>query len=92
MYSQQLATTSDISVDQHSQYTAETSERQSKYANRRKIPCTICGKLFQCNANLNIHMNIHTGAKPWECDICGKKFNQKSNLKSHKVTHYKDIM
>ena len=68
---------------------ASTSQQHFTYK-QKKFPCSICGKLFPSKSSLGIHMNIHTGAKPWECDQCGKKFSQKSNLRSHKVTHYRD--
>ena len=35
--------------------------------------CHICGKLQSCQANLDRHMRVHTGDKPYASEKCGKK-------------------
>ncbi|XP_050415486.1 zinc finger protein 26 isoform X2 [Patella vulgata] len=36
---------------------------------------------------LKIHMNSHTGYKPYQCSVCGKKFTYKRTFKEHEAQH-----
>ena len=49
--------------------------------------CPVCGKLFTRLSNLNHHVRIHRGEKPYTCLTCGKKFCLKGNLDKHQLTH-----
>ena len=53
----------------------------------RRFKCEICTRDFVSKQNLNEHMFIHTGAKPYKCDQCGQNFRHSSYLSFHKRTH-----
>ncbi|XP_060591556.1 zinc finger protein 236-like isoform X2 [Ruditapes philippinarum] len=45
--------------------------------------CPHCSKSFQKPSQLERHVRIHTGDKPYKCQICPKSFNQKGALQMH---------
>ncbi|XP_026863067.2 zinc finger protein 696 isoform X1 [Electrophorus electricus] len=49
--------------------------------------CTECGRVFGSHSNLRIHLNVHTGARPYSCADCGKSFSQSGALKIHRRIH-----
>ena len=44
----------------------------------------MCDKAFSVSGNLNKHMRVHTGDKPYKCSVCNKSFRESSHLQSHK--------
>ena len=56
----------------------------STLTNSRSYDCRYCGKLFKSSGNLNCHVRIHTGAKPYLCRHCSQVGQLKTHLlKSH---------
>ncbi|KAK7147432.1 hypothetical protein R3I94_010071 [Phoxinus phoxinus] len=49
--------------------------------------CAECGRAFNSHSNLRIHLNVHTGARPYICTDCGKSFSQSGALKIHRRIH-----
>ncbi|KAJ8273458.1 hypothetical protein GJAV_G00101840 [Gymnothorax javanicus] len=49
--------------------------------------CAECGRAFNSHSNLRIHLNVHTGARPYSCTDCGKSFSQSGALRVHQRIH-----
>ncbi|GFX38188.1 zinc finger protein 112 [Trichonephila clavipes] len=50
--------------------------------------CHICGKKYTWPHDLNIHMRVHTGEKPYKCDLCDRRFSQSGAVQIHKNRHH----
>nr|XP_054925360.1 zinc finger protein 84-like [Dermacentor andersoni] len=49
--------------------------------------CSYCSKSFNARGNLNTHLRIHTGERPFQCHLCPRAFTQKVTLVHHVRTH-----
>ncbi|KAI9572150.1 hypothetical protein HD554DRAFT_2015430, partial [Boletus coccyginus] len=54
-----------------------------------KYECDYCGKGFTRPSSLKIHLNSHTGEKPFTCTFqgCGRSFSVLSNMRRHARVH-----
>lgn len=54
-----------------------------------KYECHYCGKGFSRPSSLKIHLNSHTGEKPFICPVesCGRSFSVLSNMRRHARVH-----
>ena len=53
-----------------------------------KIKCDFCPKMFFFNWDKDQHMNIHTGARPYECKQCPRTFTTNSGLIQHRIYNH----
>lgn len=53
---------------------------EENHEHEKNIVCQECGKKFFKEWNLKMHMNVHTGVRPYMCEICGASFALSGNL------------
>jgi len=66
-----------------------TSEKSSL---RLRYGCTYkgCNYVTQYSKNVERHMLIHTGERPFVCTQCNSRFNRSDKLKNHQRIHTGD--
>ncbi|XP_050728477.1 protein bric-a-brac 2-like isoform X17 [Eriocheir sinensis] len=53
--------------------------------------CYLCGRGFSERTNLQRHLRIHTGVKPYRCPVCPYQSNRNGNLARHMAFRH-DVM
>ncbi len=66
---------------------ASMRKRAQKTKSNSSFTCCHCGRSFDKKQNLQIHLRVHTGERPYPCQQCGKSFTQPGTLKRHVRTH-----
>lgn len=45
--------------------------------------CNFCSYTTKYKSNIQSHLNVHAGTKPFTCPKCGKGFSHRSNSNRH---------
>lgn len=63
--------------------------RRQKSVKAKPFPCAVqgCERRFSRSDELNRHVRIHTGQKPFQCTICARAFSRSDHLTTHTRTH-----
>ena len=61
---------------------------EKKESKPKKHACTLCPKKFTRPAELQRHIRVHTGEKPFKCELCHQGFRRKDHLTSERIYNY----
>ena len=53
---------------------------------KRLLSCEVCGKKSKKRSNLERHMRVHDGERPYDCEKCYKSFKYPGCLKDHMIS------
>ncbi|XP_037118638.1 putative histone-lysine N-methyltransferase PRDM6 [Syngnathus acus] len=55
----------------------------------KAFPCSVegCERRFSRSDELNRHVRVHTGQKPFQCGVCARSFSRSDHLTTHTRTH-----
>ncbi|CAL4071787.1 unnamed protein product [Meganyctiphanes norvegica] len=67
--------------------TVPSTEFGPTFKTKKREQCSICSKRFENKYKLKIHMNCHTGNRPYICETCGASFLRSTNLLAHRRIH-----
>ena len=62
-------------------------KRKSSGPKAKNNYCHLCEKSYESSYKLKLHMNAHTGERPFVCEFCGKGFARGPNLNAHRRVH-----
>lgn len=65
-----------------------TTSGEKKESKPKKHACTLCPKKFTRPAELQRHIRVHTGEKPFKCELCHQGFRRKDHLTSERIYNY----
>ncbi|XP_076043214.1 uncharacterized protein LOC143026536 [Oratosquilla oratoria] len=67
--------------------TAIETRRKVQDGLKKKYECETCTVLFKSPSELNRHVRIHTGERPFTCELCASTFIRKCHLDLHLRRH-----
>ena len=78
-----LSKSSIIGINEHSPHVLDFKSPMTIANDGHKRHCHMCGKGFESQYNLQRHIRIHTGERPFSCPHCPYAASEKSHLKGH---------
>jgi len=71
--------------------TSTSTLMPASYPRPKPFSCNLCDKKFRRNADLKIHLKLHSGELDFSCKNCGLSFQEKRSLKRHELVSCKGV-
>ena len=73
----------------HTQMSQSSNFQSSNLTQNSNLQCFLCGRISSNAGNLQKHLRIHTGERPYSCKLCHRTFNDRSSITRHIKTIHK---
>ncbi|GMT19646.1 hypothetical protein PFISCL1PPCAC_10943, partial [Pristionchus fissidentatus] len=74
-----------LDFDQSSHLNGESGDYSKDETGMFK--CNTCGIVCRFSCQIEQHVRMHTGERPFECEQCGKTYGRLSCLQQHRLIH-----